>query len=140
MRHERWVKFALKKARMHRISRFRCRHVAVVVRGGRLLSIGYNHTKAGRLFDPIFEDKGYHAEIDALERLSDEELDGAVLYVVGMTRQGKILNSRPCFRCQVVLERLPLKDVLYLDGNVIRSLWHDDEMLVTFCEHELVAS
>lgn len=125
MRDERWIRFALKKLRDHDETDFRCRHVAVLVRGGRLLSVGYNHAKRGLLFSHIFGMKSYHAEIDAIDGFSDDELKGAILYVVGMTRQGRLLNSRPCWRCQTVLAERPLKDVIYLDRGVVRSLWSD---------------
>lgn len=130
MRHERWIRFALKKLQDHYEDGFRCRHVAVLVRGGRLLAVGYNHAKRGKLFSNIFGEKSYHAEIDALEGFRRDELKGATMYVVGMTRQGRVLNSRPCPRCQIVLAGYPLKDVIYLDRGVIRSLWSDEEAVI----------
>lgn len=86
---------------------------AVVVKGGRVLSTGYNEVRYTReLGKPTL-----HAEQAAIlkllkqRRLSD--LIGATLYVTRFTRGGAIGNSRPCTDCQELIRSVGIKEVHY---------------------------
>lgn len=76
----------------------RFKHGAVVVRGGRVLSIGYNKGKI-------------HAEVDALKKVSDPS--GTTLYVVRIGHDGKLRLSRPCNNCLNYAINCGVKRIVY---------------------------
>lgn len=97
----------------------RQKHGAVVVKSGRVLGTGYNKDRN----DPdrvspehIKQHCSVHAEIDAI-RDANWNVRGAVLYVARVNRQGMDRNSKPCERCQVVIEETQIKKVIYTTGE-----------------------
>jgi len=89
------------------------KHGAVIVRGGRVLSVGISKWR-NRNLQPIL---GYnpnvtvHAEIDALSRVSDAK--GATIYVARVNNQGERRMSRPCATCEKALNDAGVKRVIY---------------------------
>jgi deoxycytidylate deaminase len=90
-------------------------HGAVVVRGGRVLSVGINryrsrHTTVSESteYDPNIST---HAEADALSRVPDPR--GATIYVARVDKQGRPRFSRPCENCTNLLEEAGVKRVIY---------------------------
>lgn len=74
------------------------KHAACVVKGGRVLAVGYNHGKI-------------HAEADAIRGVSSAE--GCVLYVVRIKKDGKFMMSRPCNNCMNLAIRRGIKKIVY---------------------------
>ncbi|QWU18452.1 hypothetical protein KP014_19975 [Paenibacillus sophorae] len=105
------MKYCIKKANQHQIDNYR--HAACVVKGGRLVNVGVNTNKKGRLIDPLYEEKGCHAELMALCSLSEEQVRGSVLYVAGWSKGNNIVNSKPCPICQQYIKKFDLKAVYY---------------------------
>lgn len=73
---------------------------AVLVRGGSLLSTGYNRYRN----DPAqveFGNATYHAEEVVLRKAGDAE--GATIYVARITRSGLLGLAKPCPRCTSLL-------------------------------------
>lgn len=53
-----------------------------------------------------YSDQSIHAERAVVKRLGDlSRLDGCVLLVVRINKQGEYLNSKPCHDCQKFLEK-----------------------------------
>lgn len=119
-RHESHLRLALKKAKESPFGGYK--HGAVLVSGGRVIAIGTNHSKRGIIFDEIFGEKNFHAEIDVLSRFEPSEIRNAVLYVAGWSEHGNVCNSRPCRLCEQVIRRYELKAVYYMDKGEIKRL------------------
>lgn len=129
-RHHRWLNLALRKAvSSHKLPDYW--HSAIIVEGGRVLSIGLNRDKLGCLFDPVYQlsedySQGFHAEVDAMYRLlkkfPDFSFKNTILYVAGLHRNGGVLNSKPCPRCQQMIAKYGFKNVYYCDRGEIGIL------------------
>lgn len=93
------------------------RHGAVVVKNGRVLSLGVNKWRNRGLYQPnLFENiLTVHAEVDALSRVVDAE--GVTVYVARMGDDGMPRFSRPCQHCMLVLKKLGIKKVVYTLDN-----------------------
>lgn len=93
------------------------RHGAVVVKNGRVLSLGINKWRnrglyQGNTFENVLT---VHAEVDALSRVSDTE--GVVVYVARVGDNGEARFSRPCQHCMAELENRGIKRVVYTLDN-----------------------
>lgn len=89
------------------------RHGAVVVKGGRVLSIGLNKWRNQGMpttdeYNPYLT---VHAEIDALSRVKDAR--GTTLYIAQVNRQGEEKMSRPCDNCAKAIQEAGVKAVVY---------------------------
>lgn len=117
-RHKRWIKFALKQAQKSKMDGYK--HCAVLIKSGKLMSIGLNGIKAGKLIDQVYDLCGFHAECAALCNLDEETIRNSELYVAGWSRGGNIVNSKPCEKCQEYLKKFELKGIYFSmpEGNV----------------------
>lgn len=92
------------------------RHGAVVIKGGRVIGLGYNRYRNEP--SDLWEDNTHisiHAEVDAISRCSKEKLRGAIVYVA---RKGKCTEhklSRPCPACHKKLVEAGVKRIVYTD-------------------------
>jgi hypothetical protein len=74
-------------------------HVALVIRGRKILAIGQNRVCRKGNKHTI------HAEADAIRALGDiSKLRGATLFVIRISATG-LLNSKPCPSCQCLLDK-----------------------------------
>ena len=90
------------------------RHGAVLVKNGRVLSLGVNKWRNKGLECGREEYQAVlttHAEIDALSRVANPA--GAVLYIARVGLRGEERISRPCVRCMAVIEKLGIKRIIY---------------------------
>lgn len=97
-------------------SEVRRQHGAVVVRGGRVLSVGVNrwrnrNTMTAGVTEAYDSSISTHAEADALSRVSDPM--GATIYIARIDVQGRPRFSRPCENCAKLLEEAGVKRVIY---------------------------
>lgn len=86
--------------------------VAAVItdRTGRIFSWGWNHAGVDGL--------GECAEALAIRRANRNRLKGSTIYVAGMrVRNGKFVPSKPCQKCQKLLEAAGIKRVFYLTST-----------------------
>ncbi len=58
-----------------------------------------------------------HAEANAIIRASAEELEGATIYVAGVTGGGDECLSEPCMMCKRMILNSKIARVVYSDGN-----------------------
>ena len=92
------IEYALKLAEK---ARHKChKHAAIVMRGGAIISIGVNH-------DEI------HAEVQALKALWPSERKDTRVFVVRLTRGGRLGLSKPCPACQAYMRAAGVKSVDY---------------------------
>ena len=79
-------------------------HVAVLTRGGSVISIGINHGHG-------------HAEAQALNRIWPNQRPGLTLWSYRLTRSGKLAMARPCPDCQKLLLESGVTKICYSDGQ-----------------------
>lgn len=99
-------------------SESRQKHGAVVVKSGRVLGTGFNKTTNNPYAvspEHIKTHCSRHAEIEAI-RDAGWNVKGAVLYVARVNSHGQDRNSKPCIRCEVVIEETQIKKVIYTEG------------------------
>lgn len=100
-------------------SKSRRMHGAVVVKSGRVVGTGFNKDKNSPYMvspEHIKTHCSVHAEVDAI-RDANWNVKGAVLYVARVNNRGEDRNSKPCVRCQVVIEESQIKKVIYTVGE-----------------------
>lgn len=97
----------------------RQRHGAVVFKSGRVLGTGFNKDRNNPDIVSPEHIKGHcsvHAEIDAI-RDANWNVRGATIFVARINGKGMDRNSKPCERCQVVIEETEIKKVIYTTGE-----------------------
>lgn len=86
---------------------------AVIVKGGRVLSTGYNSIR----YTKELKEPSLHAEGAAILKLLKEgrlhDLAGAELFVSRFTKGGSIGMARPCSNCHSLLASVGIKHVHY---------------------------
>lgn len=91
---------------------------AVIVKGDRILSTGYNQIRPSKLIGV----NTLHAEAAAVLQLLKErrfsDLAGSTIYVTRFTRGGNIGLARPCDRCSNLLSSVGVdRAVFSIDEN-----------------------
>lgn len=85
---------------------------AIIVKGGRILSTGYNRIEA---HPEAYFGCSFHAEHDAI-RKAKSEIQGAKMFVYRFGRKhGHIKTSKPCEFCQQEIAKAELSSVIYVD-------------------------
>lgn len=90
------------------------KHGAVIVKSGRVLSVGVNKWRNKNVastdgeYNPHLT---YHAEIDALNHFDD--VSGSTIYIARIGKNGEHRFSRPCNRCLIALNRAGIKKIIY---------------------------
>ena len=100
-------------------SKARRMHGAVVVKSGRVVGTGFNKDRNNPYYvspEHIKTHCSVHAEVDAI-RDANWNVRGAVLYVARVNSQGMDRDSKPCTRCQIVIEEAQIKKVIYTIGE-----------------------
>ena len=98
-----------------RDSTLRCRHGAVIVKNGNVVSVAANRLRNDPRFVEDADDKSsihsYHAEIMAINR-ANTSLRGATIYVA-RERHGQPSLSRPCSNCYDAIVSAGIKEIIY---------------------------
>lgn len=88
---------------------------AVIVKGSRVLSAGYNELR----YTKELKKWNVHAEEAAILKLLKAKrlssLAGADLYVTRFTRGGAVGCSKPCANCQVIIKAVGIRNVHYIN-------------------------
>jgi deoxycytidylate deaminase len=93
------------------------KHGAVLVKGGRVLSVGMNKWRNRDMILTVNEYSDAlttHAEQDALSRVKDAR--GAVIYIARVGKAGEERMSRPCEACAKALMDAGVKQIVYTIG------------------------
>ena len=109
------------------------RHAAIVVKAGRVLSVGRNRDKTHPDAVGIDEDgevftRTIHAEMDAISRVKNKQhLKGATIYVARKGRNQKAGMSCPCKMCQGLISKYGLKRAIFTTDYGTGMLEFDGE-------------
>ena len=114
------------------------RHGAVLVKGGKVISVGCNkgsYCAFGQRFRD-FQKYGHatqHAEISAILGVSAKVTQGSTIYVARINNYNEFRMSKPCCMCHEVMEFVGVKKVYYTTGEdayeaasigLDESFWH----------------
>lgn len=90
---------------------------AVIVKGQRVLSTGYNNIG----YSKYIKQHSVHAEERAVVSLLREgrltDLVGSTIYVTRFTKAGNIGLAAPCARCQALLRSVGCSRAIYSDSE-----------------------
>jgi len=92
----------------------RMKHGAVIIRGGRVLSIGINKFRNNPAVMPTEIAKqvcSVHAEIDAIKKLDNARY--ATIYVARVNNLGKPMLSKPCHACYDAITDAGINKIVY---------------------------
>lgn len=78
--------------------------MAIVFRGGAVLSMGYNHAKV-------------HAEVSALSKLWPSKRKGVTLISLRVGKDDQFKNAEPCAKCWAFIKASGVKRVMWSDIN-----------------------
>lgn len=88
---------------------------AVVTKKGRILGVGFNtnktHTRANTPYKTV------HAEFDAIQGVSRNDLINSIMYVFREHRSGAPALSKPCKCCELMLRTFGIKTVYYTSNG-----------------------
>jgi len=90
------------------------KHGAVIVKGGRVISIGINKNRNHPTVvssEHIKTHCSVHAEVDALRKVRNAK--GATIYVARVNKRGQDRLSRPCDRCHTAIREAGIRKVVY---------------------------
>jgi deoxycytidylate deaminase len=97
----------------HKSPFFRHRLGAVVVKGGRVLSTGYNEIR----FTKELRNSTLHAEeaaiLSLLKKNKLHELNNSEIYVSRITPGGRTGLSKPCARCMELIRSVGIASISY---------------------------
>lgn len=92
-------------------------HCAIIVKGGKILSIGINKPKRNMFVDLNAHHPGctIHAEVDAVNKIRRKiDLTGTKIFVAKAKKSnGKPGISKPCPMCQLILDKYGIKKIQY---------------------------
>jgi len=113
----------LPKAKNARNSKNKFFHFAYAYRKNKLLAIGQNkpdktHTQALKIANRFNTDSTYpylHAETDLISRMWGKHYIDSTLKIVlvRLNKHGQLRNSKPCLKCQQILEALEIEKVYW---------------------------
>mgnify|MGYP003113197952 CR=1 FL=1 len=109
------------------------RHSAVVVKAGRVLSVGRNRHKTHPNSVGIGSDgesfpRTIHAEMDAILKVKNKDhLKGATIYVARKGRNQKAGMSCPCKMCQRLINKYGLKKAVFTTEHGVGILEFEGE-------------
>ena len=118
--NNKYLRMALRKIESEDFSeKIQHRHVAVIAKAGRILSVGRNRNKTHPESVTLNENgdrvlKSIHAELDAICKVKNkEQLKGATIYVARLGRSGHPGMSCPCTMCQGLINKYGLKRAVF---------------------------
>lgn len=98
------------------------RHGAVVVKGGNVISVGFNkgcYCAFGQRFRDVYNygHATQHAEISAILGVPESSTRGATVFVVRINNDSDFRMSKPCCMCHQVLDFVGVRKVFYTTGE-----------------------
>lgn len=106
---------------MAQLSKGKFRLGAVLAKGKKELSVGFNNDRTHPRMQRFNPDKSYtpglHAEVMACMGLSDSLIEDADLYVVRLTKKGKLAMAMPCAICRKFIREAKIKRVFFTNRH-----------------------
>jgi len=114
-KRNKFLAFALRKIDTNEYSKSLLhRHVAVIVKGGNVISVGRNRYKTHPKSSEADFTRSVHAEMDAIWRVKDKSrLQGATIYVARKGRNDLPGMSCPCVKCQEIINKHGLRRAVF---------------------------
>jgi dCMP deaminase len=114
MRHNAWINTSLRLARQSEFWPYKMG--CIIVKSGKVVSRGVNKQSIAEAKDSRYNlGRSIHAELNAVlqaQRLGIS-LDGAILYVTGLSKADNTVCSKPCPICQEMLAETGIRAVYY---------------------------
>lgn len=102
-------------------SKFKHRLGAVIVKGGRVLSVGTNAIRYTKYLPNRKYPESVHAEEAAIVRLlqsrRQDDLVGADIYVCRVNRNGQPRLARPCPSCEALIHAVGIRNVYWTTND-----------------------
>ena len=109
------IRIAIKVANESKFRRARVG--AIVAKGERILSSGYNHIGNNSVVYGRPYPESVHAEVAAITKLLREQrledLVGATIYVTRIDRGGRVRMAKPCNYCMELIKSVGIRKVVY---------------------------
>jgi tRNA(Arg) A34 adenosine deaminase TadA len=116
-KENRYLTLAFEKLQNHPSVYLRSLHVAILVKGGRILSVGFNKQKKNSFVDHYAHHPGCttHAEVNAILKVRKKiDLTGCKIYVARLKKIDRTLgNSKPCAMCHQIIKRYGISKIYY---------------------------
>lgn len=97
-----------------KLSTMRQKHGAIIVKSGRILSMGFNTSRNESISNYPASSYSNHAESMAIRMVPNSEiLVGSKLFVARVSRRGNLAYSRPCDICMESIVRVGIKSIVY---------------------------
>jgi len=98
----------------------KCQHrqhnvVCVIVKKGKIMSMGYNDLRSHPLMGT---QKKVHAEVRAVVKAGRKDLTGATAFVIRCNKNNKIGMAKPCPICEKVLRDRGVNHVFFTNSNL----------------------
>jgi len=90
------------------------KHGAVIVKGGRVMSVGFNKWRNHPTIiesSKVKRECSVHAEMDAISRVTNPR--GATIYIARLSKRGCAALSRPCDNCYKSLIDAGISKIVY---------------------------
>ncbi len=91
------------------------RHISALVKGGKVLAYGESGLAGASKFSAI-RGRSCHSEIAVLKYLNTDDrrkISKYTIWNIRWSRDGRIVNSKPCMNCQKVLLESGIKNIVY---------------------------
>lgn len=93
--------------------RIKSRHGAVIVKGNSIISMAYNRSRTNGWWYHWSDVRcSFHAEEFAIRKASGK-LEGATIYVARVVSNGQTSLSKPCPKCQKLIEQSGIRKIVY---------------------------
>lgn len=109
------ISFLDRAARVASTSTERQKHGCVIVKGGRVISVGVNtfRNHPNNVSNPDRE-SSFHAEINTMRGL---DVSGSTVYVARVNNRGQAKLSKPCLECYKALKEAGVKRIIWTENN-----------------------
>lgn len=98
---------------------------AVIVRGGKIISSGYNRYSAKmEKFSRKYNLRhlfSLHAEMDAILNAAGN-IDDAIMFIAGIKHNGNEVYCRPCYNCLKIIRHTKIRAIYYQAKNDIEVI------------------
>jgi tRNA(Arg) A34 adenosine deaminase TadA len=93
------------------------RHISALVKGGKVFAYGES-TLGGRPYCASVRGRSCHSEMTVLKYIGKDltnkrKISKYTLWNARWTRNGDLVNSKPCLHCQEVLLRIGIKNIIF---------------------------